>query len=174
MQIYLSTLTELDYDKSLNSIEESFDINPEMSWQARGKVKNLRKSPYYNFELEVIAKNENNDVVGHILLIEIEINSKGKTYYALAIASLSVKPDLRNQKLGRSLVQAVEERAKAQEYSTIVVDHCLDYFEKLGYEDASAQDIEAVEGNAPLLVKFLWDNLTDAPHGIVKFPEHFY
>ncbi|MDT4003053.1 N-acetyltransferase, partial [Staphylococcus aureus] len=24
MQIYLSTLTELDYDKSLNSIEESF------------------------------------------------------------------------------------------------------------------------------------------------------
>ncbi|CDR52683.1 GNAT family N-acetyltransferase [Staphylococcus schweitzeri] len=174
MQIYLSTLTELDYDKSLNSIEESFDINPEMSWQARGKVKNLRKSPYYNFELEVIAKNENNDVVGHILLIEIEINSKDKTYYALAIASLSVKPDLRNQKLGRSLVQAVEERAKAQEYSTIVVDHCLDYFEKLGYEDASAQDIEAVEGNAPLLVKFLWDNLTDAPHGIVKFPEHFY
>ncbi|CAM3984569.1 N-acetyltransferase [Staphylococcus schweitzeri] len=174
MQIYLSTLTELDYDKSLNSIEESFDINPETSWQARGKVKNLRKSPYYNFELEVIAKNENNDVVGHILLIEIEINSKDKTYYALAIASLSVKPDLRNQKLGRSLVQAVEERAKAQEYSTIVVDHCLDYFEKLGYEDASAQDIEAVEGNAPLLVKFLWDNLTDAPHGIVKFPEHFY
>lgn len=174
MQIYLSTLTELDYDKSLNSIEESFDINPETSWQARGKVKNLRKSPYYNFELEVIAKNENNDVVGHILLIEIEINSEDKTYYALAIASLSVKPDLRNQKLGRSLVQAVEERAKAQEYSTIVVDHCLDYFEKLGYEDASAQDIEAVEGNAPLLVKFLWDNLTDAPHGIVKFPEHFY
>lgn len=174
MQIYLSTLTELDYDKSLNSIEESFDINPETSWQARGKVKNLRKSPYYNFELEVIAKNENNDVVGHILLIEIEINSEDKTYYALAIASLSVKPDLRNQKLGRSLVQAVEERAKAQEYSTIVVDHCLDYFEKLGYEDASVQDIEAVEGNAPLLVKFLWDNLTDAPHGIVKFPEHFY
>lgn len=174
MQIYLSTLTELDYDKSLNSIEESFDINPETSWQARGKVKNLRKSPYYNFELEVIAKNENNDVVGHILLIEIEINSEDKTYYALAIASLSVKPDLRNQKLGRSLVQAVEERAKAQEYSTIVVDHCLDYFEKLGYEDASAQDIEAVKGNAPLLVKFLWDNLTDAPHGIVKFPEHFY
>ncbi len=38
MQIYLSTLTELDYDKSLNSIEESFDDNPETSWQARAKV----------------------------------------------------------------------------------------------------------------------------------------
>ncbi|NDP57099.1 hypothetical protein GZ130_10875 [Staphylococcus aureus] len=78
MQIYLSTLTELDYDKSLNSIEESFDDNPETSWQARAKVKHLRKSPCYNFELEVIAKNENNDVVGHVLLIEVEINSDDK------------------------------------------------------------------------------------------------
>ncbi len=83
----LSTLTELDYDKSLNSIEESFDDNPETSWQARAKVKHLRKSPCYNFELEVIAKNENNDVVGHVLLIEVEINSDDKTYYGLAIAS---------------------------------------------------------------------------------------
>ncbi len=39
MLIYLSTLTELDYDKSLNSIEERFDDNPETSWQARAKVK---------------------------------------------------------------------------------------------------------------------------------------
>ena len=67
MQIYLSTLTELDYDKSLNSIEESFDDNPETSWQARAKVKHLRKNPCYNFELEVIAKNENNDVVGRFI-----------------------------------------------------------------------------------------------------------
>ncbi len=51
MQIYLSTLTELDYDKSLNSIEESFDDNPETSWQARAKVKHLRKSPCYNFRI---------------------------------------------------------------------------------------------------------------------------
>ncbi len=43
MQIYLSTLTELDYDKSLNSIEESFDDNPETSWQARAKSKTFKK-----------------------------------------------------------------------------------------------------------------------------------
>lgn len=174
MQIYLSTLTELDYDKSLNSIEESFDDNPETSWQALAKVKHLRKSLCYNFELEVIAKNENNDVVGHVLLIEVEINSDDKTYYGLAIASLSVHPELRGQKLGRGLVQAVEERAKAQEYSTVVVDHCFDYFEKLGYQNAAEHDIKLESGDAPLLVKYLWDNLTDAPHGIVKFPEHFY
>ena len=67
----------------------------------------------------------------------------------------------------------VEERAKAQEYSTVVVDHCFDYFEKLGYQNAAEHDIKLESGDAPLLVKYLWDNLTDAPHGIVKFPEHF-
>ncbi len=54
------------------------------------------------------------------------------------------------------------------------VDHCFDYFEKLGYQNAAEHDIKLESGDAPLLVKYLWDNLTDAPHGIVKFPEHFY
>lgn len=59
-----------------------------------------------------------------------------------------------DKKLGRGLVQAVEERAKAQEYSTVVVDHCFDYFEKLGYEDASTQGIVLENSDTPLLVKF--------------------
>ncbi len=65
-------------------------------------------------------------------------------------------PELRGQKLGRGLVQAVEERAKAQEYSTVVVDHCFDYFEKLGYQNAAEHDIKLESGDAPLLVKYLW------------------
>ncbi len=36
---------------------------------------------------------------GHVLLIEVEINSDDKTYYGLAIASLSVHPELRGQKI---------------------------------------------------------------------------
>ena len=82
------------------------------------KVKHLRKSPCYNFELEVIAKNENNDVVGHVLLIEVEMNSDDKTYYGLAIASLSVNPELRGQKLGRGLV--LSSRRAMQKRKSIV------------------------------------------------------
>lgn len=174
MQIYLSTLTELDYDKSLNSIEESFDDNPETSWQARAKVKHLRKSPCYNFELEVIAKNENNDVVGHVLLIEVEINSDDKTYYGLAIASLSVNPELRGQ---NQVVDWFEQQKSVQKRKNIVrllQTIVLTTLKKLGYQNAAEHDIKLESGDAPLLVKYLWDNLTDAPHGIVKFPEHFY
>ncbi|MDN8732291.1 N-acetyltransferase, partial [Staphylococcus aureus] len=28
--------------------------------------------------------------------------------------------------------------------------------------------------DAPLIVKYLWYNLKDEPHGILKFQEHFY
>ena len=52
----LSTLTEVDYERSLDSIEQNYDQDPEMSWKERARVKNLRKSENYNSELEVIAK----------------------------------------------------------------------------------------------------------------------
>ena len=42
MQIFLSTLTEVDYERSLDSIEQNYDQDPEMSWKERARVKNLR------------------------------------------------------------------------------------------------------------------------------------
>jgi len=172
MQIYLSTLTEVDYEESLNSIEENYDDQPETSWQEKALVKKLRKSDDYNYELEVIAKNEQNKVIGHALLIEVSVTSEEKKYTALTIASLSVKKELRNQGLGRALMQAVEERAKSQDYTTIVVDREQDYFKKLGYQLASEFGLYSEYGDEsqPLLVKFLWDNLIDPPIGKVQYP----
>ncbi|MEJ7154674.1 N-acetyltransferase, partial [Staphylococcus ureilyticus] len=88
-------LTEVDYETSLNSIENNYNLNPESSWQDRARVKNLRKLENYNYELEVIAKNEQNKVIGHALLIEVSVTSEEKKYTALTIASLSVKKELR-------------------------------------------------------------------------------
>uniref|UniRef100_UPI00210AC75D GNAT family N-acetyltransferase n=1 Tax=Staphylococcus aureus TaxID=1280 RepID=UPI00210AC75D len=77
---------------------------------------------------------------------EIMLSESKKHILNLAIGGTAVgtgitaHPELRGQKLGRGLVQAVEERAKAQAYSTVVVDHCFDYFEKLGYQNAAEYD----------------------------------
>lgn len=79
MHIYLSTLTEVDYETSLNSIENNYNLNPESSWQDRARVKNLRKLESYNYELEVIAKNELNEVIGHVVLAEVKLSSKTKS-----------------------------------------------------------------------------------------------
>lgn len=172
MQIYLSTLTEVDYEESLNSIEANYDEQPEASWQEKALVKTLRKSDDYNYELEVIAKNEQNEVIGHIMLVEVSVISEEKTYTALTVASLSVKKELRNQGLGKALVQAVEERAKSEGYTTIIVDRETSYFTQLGYQVANEYYLYSKDEDVtqPLLVKFLWDNLTDQPSGQVKYP----
>ena len=105
MQIFLSTLTEVDYERSLDSIEQNYDQDPEMSWKERARVKNLRKSENYNSELEVIAKNDTNDVIGHVLLGEILLVSNNHQTTALAVGALSVQPDVREQGLGKALMQ---------------------------------------------------------------------
>ena len=64
----------------------------------------------YNYELEVIAKNESNEVVGHVLLAEITLTSQNDKQTALAIGALSVNSEVRKQGLGKALIQAVEER----------------------------------------------------------------
>ncbi|MEJ7180467.1 N-acetyltransferase, partial [Staphylococcus capitis] len=90
----------VDYDKSLDSIERNYDQDPETSWKERARVKNLRKSENYNYELEVIAKNESNEVVGHVLLAEITLTSQNDKQTALAIGALSVNSEVRKQGLG--------------------------------------------------------------------------
>ena len=46
----------------------------------------------------------------------------------LQLSSLIVATPYRNQGIGKALVQAVEERAKAHHYTAIIVDDCPEYF----------------------------------------------
>ncbi|RIM37537.1 N-acetyltransferase, partial [Staphylococcus cohnii] len=121
MQIYLSTLTENDYDTSLKAIEAAFADVTESNHDEQNLVAKLRNAPEYNYELEVVAKNNDGDVVGHIMLSEITVINGTKRYTVLALAPLSVLPEYRNKGLGKALIQAVEERAKTQDYTTIIV-----------------------------------------------------
>ncbi|RIM33696.1 N-acetyltransferase [Staphylococcus caprae] len=173
MQIFLSTLTEVDYDKSLDSIERNYDQDPETSWKERARVKNLRKSENYNYELEVIAKNESNEVVGHVLLAEITLTSQNDKQTALAIGALSVNSEVREQGLGKALIQAVEERAKAQGYEAIFVLCDTDYFENLDYKDAQQFDIgiDEEQKEHDLYVKFLNSNGERFSGMTVELPE---
>ena len=55
------------------------------------------------------------------MLSEINLKADDQRYKALELALIVDKP-YRNEGLGKALVQAVEERAKSQHYTTIVVD----------------------------------------------------
>ncbi|PHK49008.1 GNAT family N-acetyltransferase [Staphylococcus edaphicus] len=175
MQIYLSTLTENDYETSLEEIKMAFEDNADSSHDEQDLVVKLRNAPEYNYELEVVAKNDDGNVVGHIMLSEIAIVNETSRYTALALAPLSVLPDYRNKGLGKALIQAVEERAKTQDYTTIIVLGDPEYYGRFGYEPAKDYDIEC-PFDVPskyFMVKFLWDQLLEQPKGEVVYSEAF-
>ena len=102
------------------------------------------------------------------MLSEINLKADDQRYKALELASLIVDKPYRNEGLGKALVQAVEERAKSQHYTTIVVGCCPAYFEEIGYEPADKHNIFQKKPIHPLCVKFLWDQLDEYPMALCK------
>ncbi|MCS4487353.1 GNAT family N-acetyltransferase [Staphylococcus americanisciuri] len=176
MSIFISTLTEMDYELSLQMIENAFEETSESEQDEVQHVKRLRMAPDYRYELEVIAKTADDDIIGHAMCSEVKIESEEETYVALVLASLSVLNAYQQKGIGAALVQALEERAYAQEYTTIVVLGHPDFYAQLGYEIAAKHGI-TVPFNMPdeaVRVKFLWDTLEDLPHGEVHYPKQFF
>lgn len=169
MHIYLSTLTEVDYKQSLEQIESSYENNINKGKEKRELVSRLRQSPHYQYELEVIAKDEQVNVVGHIMLSKVEIVDESESFEALELISLTVSKTVRQEGIGKALVSAVEERAKSEGYITILVLDETGYFKQLGFELASEYDIFSEKSDADqLYVKFLWDQLSVYPYGKIK------
>src|SRR5699024_11322770 len=92
------------------------------------------------------------------MLSEIAIINDETRYTALALAPLSVLPEYRSKGIGKALVQAVEERAKAQDYTTIIVLGDPEYYGMLGYEEASQYQIYSPFDllSKYFMVIFLW------------------
>ena len=85
------------------------------------------------------------------MLSEINLKADDQRYKALELASLIVDKPYRNEGLGKALVQAVEERAKSQHYTTIVVG-CCGIFRRNGYEPADKHNIFQKKPIHPLCV----------------------
>ena len=175
MQIYLSTLTESDYEASLQTIVEAFQDVSESNHDEQELVKRIRSDANYNYELEVVAKNDDGEVVGHILLSEIKIVSDQATYTALALAPLAVLKPYRNQGIGKALVQAGEERVATQDYDTIIVLGDPGYYGRLGYEEAEQYGIYSPFElpSAYFMVKFIAEDAQTAPRGKVVYSDAF-
>ena len=62
------------------------------------------------------------------MLNEVNLIDNEDTFKVLQLSSLIVATPYRNQGIGKALVQAVEERAKAHHYTAIIVDGCRVFY----------------------------------------------
>ena len=137
-------------------------------------VDELRASDSFAMDLSLVALKDG-VVAGHILFSPIKIEVKNGFLPALALAPLSVLPDLQNQGIGSELVKQGLARCRELGHKVVIVLGHPDYYTNLGFSSASANHIEApfpIPDEAFMVLELV-PGVLDGISGIVKYPAAF-
>ena len=118
-------------------IEAAFADMQESDHQEHHLVEKLHKSDTYIPELSLVAKTDQEDIVGYILLTKVEIVSESEVHTSLAVAPLAVLPEYQNRGIGGMLLKEAHKRTAALGYGTAVLLGHKDYYLRFGYRQAA-------------------------------------
>lgn len=171
MQIFLGTVTENDYPVIAHLKDKKDSEGLFEGEYYEDSLRDLRRLPHYNHDFEMIARTDEDEIVGHILLMEETLQSEDAITHPMMIKSLSVKEDYRDFGIGNALVEAAESRAKEAGYNEIIVEGEPDYFQSLGFVPLSDFNIEVPIGQdiSQYSLFLLWDTLDAYPEGKLVF-----
>lgn len=134
----------------------------------------LRETVGFIPELSLVAEVDGR-VVGHLLLTEIRIHGEHRHYPALALAPMSVTPELQNQGIGSALVREGLTRARDLGHAVVVVLGHAEYYPRFGFEPASHYRIRAPfpVPDDSFMVYALVPGALDDIEGVVRYPPEF-
>lgn len=138
-------------------------------------VRRLRSSEAYLPELTLVAE-EDNKIVGFIMLTSLIIKNENYVYPALALAPVAVLPAYQGEGIGGKLIRASHEIAKAKGHQLIVLVGHAAYYPRFGYEQCKQHGIqlpfEVPAENA--MVLGLNDESLQGVGGVVVYPNAFF
>jgi len=138
-------------------------------------VELLRKSDAFIPELSLVAILEEK-IVGHILFTKIQIiNDNQNKFDSLALAPVSVIPNLQKKGIGSKLIRFGVEKAKEMNFKSVIVLGHEHYYPKFGFVAAEKWNIKApfkVPTNVFMGLEILVDGLKGVS-GTVKYPKEF-
>lgn len=175
MEITISQELREDYSTTERVIKKSF-LNEEMSDQQEHiLVKKLRNSEAFIPELSLVALNQNQKIVGHLMLTINKIINKNTKARSLSLAPVSVLPSFQNKGIGTRLIKEALKRAKELGYESIIVLGHPDYYSKFDFQPASFWDIKAPYDipDEVFMALELADSALEDVQGVVKYPEAF-
>jgi predicted N-acetyltransferase YhbS len=167
-----------EYRKVTEKVIKSAFVNMEFSDKREHElVSRIRKSEAFISKLSLVAINEdNNEIVGHILLSKIKISNDNQLEESLALAPVSVLPEYQNKGVGRLLILEALKIAKDLGYNSVVVMGHPKYYPKFGFEKASSWGIKApfeVPEEAFMALE-LQENALENVSGVVEYPSVFF
>lgn len=108
---------------------------------AEGDLVNaLRPTNYFSTDLSLVAT-MGDELVGHILFTRIVIKDGNRTYPALALAPVAVKPGFQKQGIGTELITEGLRRAKYAGHKAVIVLGNPNFYTRFGFEPAISYDI---------------------------------
>jgi len=140
-------------------------------------VKAIRHSEYFIPELSLVALEDNNRIVGHILFspVTIESSENSESVEALALAPMAVLPERQNSGIGTMLVRQGLEVCRKLGYTIVIVVGHPEYYPRFGFKPARAHDLEApfeVPDAAFMALELVPGALTNV-RGVVKYNPAF-
>ncbi|MFA9372162.1 MAG: GNAT family N-acetyltransferase [Labilibaculum antarcticum] len=99
-------------------------------------VEKLRRNKKYSKDLSLVAC-MGNEIVGHILFFPIEIKADDNTFETLALAPMSVIPELQGLGIGSQLLENGLAKAKKLGHKSVIVLGHAEFYSKFGFTPAS-------------------------------------
>lgn len=161
-------------EEDLNAI---YDLNREAFGQANESnlINLLRIGKSFIPELSLVAILEN-EIVGHILFTKIKIvNDNMLEFESLALAPMAVAKKVQKQGIGSKLILEGLKRAKALEYTSVIVLGHKNYYPKFGFESTKKWNIKApFEVTDEVFMGLeLVEKALKGITGIVRYPKEF-
>jgi len=137
-------------------------------------IENLRKNKKFVKDLSLVAC-MGNEIIGHILFTPILIKHEDMEYDSLALAPVSVIPELQSLGIGSQLVKKGLAKAKKMGYKSVIVLGHEHYYPRFGFLPASNYKITApfeVPDNVFMAIELI-DNTLQNVQGCVEYPKEF-
>ncbi|WP_444683910.1 GNAT family N-acetyltransferase [Alkalicoccus luteus] len=143
MDIQIRQETRADMETIENVIAEAFQKEEVSDQTEHELVKRIRQSEAYIPELALSAF-LNGTIAGHIMLSRIDIEQTDQTRIpSLALAPVSVLPELQGRGIGSALIHDALQRAASAGYPSVIVLGHPDYYPRFGFQPASGFGVRA-------------------------------
>lgn len=96
-------------------------------------VELIRKSEYFIPKLSLVAENEDQEIIGHILISSINLITENGQVPTLGLAPMAVKPGNQNTGIGSALVRKGLEACQTLGYKHIFVLGHPNFYPKFGF-----------------------------------------
>jgi putative acetyltransferase len=139
-------------------------------------VERIRLSNRFVPELSIVAE-ENNEIVGHLLLSKAEVVDESKIHEVIVLAPIAVHPNYQKNGIGSKLIR--EGLAGCKEsglYIVFLIGHPM-YYPRFGFKPARKYGIELIQFKVPddvFMVCELREGELNKIKGELIYPQSFF